>query len=69
MKPILPPVRSGERRWRKVPDRIKAMILKEHSSITYSELSAKYNLAPSVLWYIRKGIPCPNHRKTKQQTN
>jgi hypothetical protein len=63
MKPILPPVRSGDRRWRKVPDSIKAMILKEHSSITYAELSAKYNLAPSVLWYIRKGIPCPNHRK------
>jgi hypothetical protein len=69
MKPILPPVRSGERRWRKVPDRIKAMILQEHHSITYAELAAKYNIAPSVLWYIRKGIPCPKHSKKKQKTN
>ena len=61
MKPVLPPVRPGKRRWRKVPDRIRAMILKEHHSITYSELSRKYNLAPSVLWYIRKGI----HSKKK----
>ena len=69
MKPILPECRPGERRFAKVPDHIRAMILKEHSTISYSELSRKYNLSNSVLWYIRKGIPCPKHSKKKQKTN
>lgn len=43
------------------------MVRKEHPSISYAELSTKYNLSPSVLWYIRKGIKFPSHYKHKQK--
>jgi len=67
MKPLLPPPKPGQRRFRKVPQHIQEMVRKEHQSISYAELSTKYNLSPSVLWYIRKGIKFPSHYKHKQK--
>lgn len=41
------------------------MILKEHPTISYSELSRKYNLSNSVLWYIRNNVKFPSKYKHK----
>jgi len=41
------------------------MILKEHPTISYLELSKKYNLSNSVLWYIRNNVKFPSKYKHK----
>jgi hypothetical protein len=68
MKPVLPECRPGQRRFAKVPDHIRAMILKEHPTISYLELSKKYNLSNSVLWYIRNNVKFPSKYKKNESS-